>query len=269
MKRVLTVFLLLCAITAFSQEKKPVKDRALPKGNTYFEAKNYTEAEAEYRISGSNEPTKSASAYNLGNAIYRQNQPSESAYAYGRAVQMAKTKEEKHQAFHNMGNAMMKLKDYQGAVEAYKNALRNNPADEQTRYNFALAKDMLKKNPPPPPQKNNDKDDKDKNNKDQNNKDKNQDKNQGDNKEDKDKDKDKGGDKKDNNQDKGDNKDNKNGDGKDKKDGGEPKPSNASPNRDQMERMLDAMNNEEKKVQDKIKNGQKVRGQQVPNEKDW
>ncbi|HAV54019.1 MAG TPA: hypothetical protein DCX41_03680, partial [Aequorivita sp.] len=47
------------------------------------------------------------------------------------------------------GNTYMNEKKYTEAVEAYKNALRNNPNDDETRYNLALAKDMLEKNPPP------------------------------------------------------------------------------------------------------------------------
>src|SRR5690554_8221402 len=70
----------------------------------------------------------------------------EAVSSYQTALKSAKTKEEKHQIFHNMGNAFMNLKDYANAVEAYKNALRNNPADEQTRYNYALAKKMLQEN---------------------------------------------------------------------------------------------------------------------------
>ena len=50
---------------------------------------------------------------------------------------------EKHSAFHNLGNSYMKKKDYAQAVEAYKNALRNNSADDETRYNYALAKKFL------------------------------------------------------------------------------------------------------------------------------
>lgn len=268
MKRVLTVCLMLGALLAFSQEKKPVKDKNLPQGNEDFEAKNYASAEEQYRISGSNEPGKAVASYNLGNAIYRQKKPSEALFAYSRAIQNAKTKPEKHKAFHNLGNALMQLKNYQEAVEAYKNALRNNPADEQTRYNYALAKDMLQKNPPPPPQKNDNKDNKDKNkDKNKDDKDKNQDPNKGDGKN-QDKDKDKGKDKEDNNKDKGDNKDKDKGDGKDKKDNADAKPSGASPNKDQMDRLLDAMNNEEKKVQDKV-NAKKVNGQQRRPEKDW
>src|SRR5690606_22495136 len=89
------------------------------------------------------------SSYNLGNSIYRQNQASESKDFYIRAAENAQTRAQKHYAFHNLGNVYMKQKNYQAAVEAYKNALRNNPADEETRYNYALAKEYLKNNPPP------------------------------------------------------------------------------------------------------------------------
>jgi len=261
---------MLCAALAFSQEKKPEKDTNLPLGNKQYDKKEYADAEANYRISNSKDATKAVATYNLGNAIYRQKKPAEAMYAYSKAVEVAKDKPQKHLAFHNMGNALMEQKNYQGAVEAYKNALRNNPADDQTRYNFALAKKMLKDNPPPPPKKDDNKD-KDKDKKDDKNqkpKDKGDNKDKGGKGDDKDKDKDKNkGDQKDN-KDKGDQKDKQNGDGKDKKDQGEPQPQNASPSKQRMENMLDAMNNEEKKVQDKL-NAKKVKGQPVKQEKDW
>lgn len=261
---------MLCAALAFSQEKKPEKDTNLPLGNKQYDKKEYADAEANYRISNSKDATKAVATYNLGNAIYRQKKPAEAMYAYSKAVEVAKDKPQKHLAFHNMGNALMEQKNYQGAVEAYKNALRNDPADDQTRYNFALAKKMLKDNPPPPPKKDDNKD-KDKDKKDDKNqkpKDKGDNKDKGGKGDDKDKDKDKNkGDQKDN-KDKGDQKDKQNGDGKDKKDQGEPQPQNASPSKQRMENMLDAMNNEEKKVQDKL-NAKKVKGQPVKQEKDW
>ena len=85
----------------------------------------------------------------LGNTIYTIKQPSEAKFAYAKAIEAATTRPEKHQAFHNLGNVFMKEKKYTEAVEAYKNALRNDPSDEETRYNYALAKKMLKDNPPP------------------------------------------------------------------------------------------------------------------------
>ena len=148
----------------------------------------------------------------------------------------------------------MKDKDYAGAVEAYKNALRNNPADEETRYNYALAKKMLKDNPPKKDGKDKDKKDKDKDK----NKDKDKDKDKKDDKKDgKDKDKDKkDGDK---------NKDNK--DNKDQNQG-KPKPQPGGISKQRLENLLDAVNNEEKKVQDKV-NKQKVQANPKKAEKDW
>ncbi|WP_417356535.1 tetratricopeptide repeat protein [Flavobacterium sp.] len=282
MKGLVTYSLLLCSLVAFSQEKeKDKKDEYLSKGNKEFSKKEYRDAEADYRISQSRNPANSQSMYNLGNAIYRQGKPGEAMYAYFDAIEKAETKKDKHRAYHNLGNMLMEQKDYQTAVEAYRNALRNDPYDEETRYNFALAKEMLKNNPPQNQNQNEDKNDENKDqNKDKN--DKNQDKNQsGDNKDDKNKKpEDKGNDPK---KDKGDDQKDKGGkEDKDKQDDKgqnkpgdgqqgdqDQKPQQASPSKQRMENLLDAMNNEEKKVQDKI-NAEKVKG--VPRnreEKDW
>ncbi|HNP32359.1 MAG TPA: tetratricopeptide repeat protein [Flavobacterium sp.] len=254
MKKLLLYSFTLLSFAIQAQEK----DKDLPKGNDSFSEKKYADAEAEYRISESKNPKKSIASYNLGNAVYRQNQSAEAKYHYAKALKTAKTKEEKHQAFHNIGNTLMKAKDYSGAVEAYKNALRNNPADDETRYNYALAKKMLKENPP----KKDDKKDKDKKDKD-----KNKDKN-------KDKDKDKNQDKKDDKKDgKDKDQDKKEGDkDKDKQDKnqnqGQPKPQPGGISKQRLENLLDAVNNEEKKIQDKV-NKQKVQVNPKKAEKDW
>ncbi|MFL9829942.1 tetratricopeptide repeat protein [Flavobacterium sp. ST-87] len=229
------------------------KDKALPKANEAYSESKYAEAEAAYRISNSKFPNRSVSPYNLGNAIYKQNQASEAKYAYAKALKNARSRVQKHKAYHNLGNVFMKEKNYTEAVEAYKNALRNNPADEQTRYNFALAKKMLKENPP--------KDNKDK-------KDKNKDKDKDKDKKDQDKDK-KDQDKKDENKKDQDKKNQDKKDGKDKKDENQPpKPQPGGISKDRLQNLLDAVNNEEKKIQDKV-NANKVKGKPVETEKDW
>lgn len=257
MKTIFKIYLaltLLCGLGSYAQEK----DDLLPKANEEYAASKFVDAEANYRISNAKFNNKAAANYNLGNSIYRQNQAGEAKFAFAKAIEKAKTRSQKHKAFHNLGNVFMKEKDYSQAVEAYKNALRNNPSDDETRYNYALAKKMLKENPP----KNDDKD----KNKDKD-KDKDKDKN-------KDKDKDKDKDKKD---DKGDkDKDKKDGD-KDKKDpnkgdkpkdDGQPKPNPGGISKQRLENMLDAVNNEEKKIQGKV-NANKVKGKPVDTDKDW
>lgn len=253
MKQLLVYGMLLFAAALFAQEK----DRNLPKGNGEFEEKKYADAEVEYRKSQFKNPKSAMASYNLGNAIYRQKQPSEAKSSFSRAIAEAQTKAEKHKAFHNLGNALMTEKNYQGAVEAYKNALRNNPSDDETRYNYALAKQKLKENPP----KNN-KDDKDKDkNKDQN-KDQQPKDNKDQNKDQKDQNKDKNQDKKD------DPKNPENKDGKGDEDKQQQKPQQGGASKQRMENLLDALNNEEKKIQERVK-GREVKGTPKRNEKDW
>ncbi|MBW4359017.1 tetratricopeptide repeat protein [Flavobacterium taihuense] len=250
--KIIYLLLLILTFVANAQEK----DKVLPKANEEFVAKNFVDAEADYRISYSKFPSRTVASYNLGNAIYKQNQFSESKYAYANALKNLKSRPQKHKAFHNLGNVFMKEKDYTQAVEAYKNALRNNPEDEETRYNYALAKKMLKDNPPPKNDKNKDK-----------NKDKDKDK-KDDKKDDKKKD-----DKKDGDKDKDKKDDNKEGDknkkeGKPKDDQGQPKPKPGGISKQRLENLLDAVNNEEKKIQDKV-NANKVKSSPVKTEKDW
>jgi tetratricopeptide (TPR) repeat protein len=139
------IFILLFSLCGLGELYAQEKDKNLPKGNDSFSDKKYDDAEAEYRISESKNPKKSIASYNLGNSIYKQDQAAEAKLHYAKALKTAKKREEKHNAFHNIGNTFMKDKDYSNAVEAYKNALRNNPNDEETRYNFALAKKIKKR----------------------------------------------------------------------------------------------------------------------------
>lgn len=245
MRKVILYSILLLSFLVQAQKKE--SDVHLPEGNDAFAEKKFNVAEAEYRISEAKFNKKAKSSYNLGNAIYKQNQPSEAKYHYQTALNKAKTRPEKHQAYHNLGNCLMTEKEYAGAVEAYKNALRNNPSDEKTRYNYALAKKMLKDNPP----------------KNDGNKDKNKDKDK--DKDDQKKNPEKDQDKKDNNEN-GDK--NKNPNKPDPKQGDNPQKQPTGANKQNIESMLDAVNNEEKKVQDKV-NLQKVKAKPKPTEKDW
>ena len=248
MRKIVYIVTLLNCFVLFSQEK----DKNLYNGNQSFTEKKYVDAEADYRVTESKKsPKKAVAGYNLGNSIYRQNQQGEAQIKYIQALEVAKTKEEKHRIYHNLGNTFMLDKNYEAAAEAYKNALRNNPNDEETRYNYALAKRKKKDNPPP---KDNKKDNKgsggqDKKPQPENNKNE------------------KGNDKKDQDKNKGEDKKEDKGDGEKKEDKNEnPKPSGADKQR--IDNILDAVNNAEKKVQDKV-NAKKVKARPVSNEKDW
>lgn len=247
MKNFILYIVLMLSFALSAQEK----DKTLPKANAEYAEKKFVEAEANYRISNSKFPKRTVSAYNLGNAIYRQNQIAEAKLVYVKAIENIKSRPQKHKLYHNLGNVFMKEKNYSNAVEAYKNALRNKPSDEETRYNYALAKQKLKENPPKGDDKKDKKDDKKKDDKDKK-----------DDKKDKDKEKedDKGKDKP---SDKGDKKEEK------PQEQGKPKPTPGGISQERLQNLLDAVNNEEKKVQDKVNATKGRKGKPVQTEKDW
>src|SRR5690606_18812830 len=158
------------------------------------------------------------------------------------AAKNATSKEEKHKAFHNIGNILMKENKCQEAVDAYKNALRNNPSDNETRYNLALAKKCA----------DDQKDEQQDDNKDDQNKEQDEDENKEDNKDQGDQDKKDGDDQKD---DQGKPKEDKNDQGKgddQKKDQQPPQPQPGQLSPQQVKNLLEAMNNQEQKVQEKM-----------------
>lgn len=267
----LLILLMVSSFTFAQQTKEQRKElkaarNFLSEAQQALQEEKFSSAEADYRNAISLNPKSETAKYNLGTAYYGKEKNSEAMLRFKQAAATATDRTEKHKAFHNLGNTYMNEKKYSEAVEAYKNALRNNPNDDETRYNLALAKDMLEKNPPPPQDKNDKDKDKNKDNKDkQDQKDQQDKKDQGDKGDQKDK-KDKG-DEKDKNKDKDQGKpDEPKGEQGDKPQQQQPVPGQLSPQ--QVKSLLEAMNNEEKKVQDKV-NAEKQRGAKIKSDKDW
>lgn len=271
-KSLLFLSFLLCSLLSFSQEKEkhtPEEKQAqsrLQHAQKALDREKFSEAEADYRKAISLDKKNNTARYNLGTAYYDKNRNNEAMFRFKQAAKTAKTKEEKHRAFHNLGNTFMNAKQYQEAVEAYKNALRNNPTDDETRYNLALAKDLLEKNPPPPDEQNEDDENQDQNqNEDQNQQDQDQSDGEDD---DENEDQDQGEDE----EDEGDEGDEDQQDGQpdqpedDPSDAQQTPPGQLSP--EQIESLLEAMENEEKKVQEKM-NAEKQKGIKIESDKYW
>jgi len=226
---------------------------------------DFVSAEAKYRRAISKSDSNAVAPYNLGNSYYKRESFGEAFGRYKMAGERTVEKPKKHKAFHNMGNVFMKKKEYAKAVEAYKNALRNNPEDEETRYNLALAKKMMEQD-----KQNQSKDDNE-DQKDQKDQKENEDQqSQGgddeDQEEKQDKEEEKQGDDKQEEQ-------NKKDEGNDQKDQDQkeqeqPKPRPNQLSEQQIKNLLEAMQNEEKKVQEKME-AKKVKGPRIKNEKDW
>ena len=264
------VLFLLASVSGGAQQEEAqlsLSNNYIFEGNSIVND-NFIEAEKKYRLGVSAKQNNAVGSYNLGNAYYESELYDEAMLRHIEAVSNSRSKLEKHKAYHNIGNGLMLQKRCKEAVSAYKDALRNNPSDDESRYNLALAQECAKEqgdgdgeDEDKDKDKDENKDDKENSDENKDNEDKNQDKgdksedeNEGDDKEDDDgKPKDDNGDQK--------NKDPNN-------DKGQPKPQPGKMSPQQVKNLLEAMNNEEKKVQEKM-NASKTKGVKVQTEKDW
>jgi len=284
LKHYIALILFLVGSFGFSQDQNKEQLKAeknannlVYKANELVSEDDYVEAEMAYREAISKAPSKATGAYNLAHSYYKKGSFDEALFRSQEAANNATTKDEKHRAFHNIGNILMQNKQCKQAVEAYKNALRNNPNDEESRYNYALAKECAdqqkddgggeddKKDENKDEQQNKEdeqkKEDENKDNKDQ--KDDQDKKDEGDqDKKDGDKEKDEDGKPKDDKKDDGKGKE----DNKDKNQKPKPQPGQMSPQ--QIKNILEAMQNQEQKVQEKM-NAEKQKGAKVKTDKDW
>ncbi|HBF04612.1 MAG TPA: aerotolerance regulator BatC [Prevotella sp.] len=189
--RYILVFALLW-VTGFA-EVSAQNDRAfIREGNRAYRSRKWAAAETQYRKAISKNGKNPQAVYNLGCALMMQQKDSVAMQQFANSAQLEPNKLRRAKSYHNMGVIMQNHREYAQAIDCYKNALRCNPTDNETRYNLALCKKLLKN------QQNKNQQNKNKNNK---NKDKNKDKD----KQNKDKNKDNK-----NNQDKDKNKNNQN-----------------------------------------------------------
>lgn len=275
---ILCLGVLLSTIQLFAQGEK--ETNLIADGNQVYQDEAYPEAEAAYRKALSINSVNTKAQHNIGNTLYRSKDFDQANQRYFQTQKNSLNKAEKHLAFHNMGNGYMQKKDYEKAVEAYKNALRNNPTDDETRYNYALAKELLEKQKQEEEENQDQQDQNDQ--QDQQDQDDNQDDKEGDQKEKPSDDGEEGDDKENKDDQENKDQDDKDDKGKEKDDPKKPKedkgnekdqkkppprkPGQISP--EQVKSLLEAMNQQEKNVQDKV-NAEKVKGVPVKTKKDW
>lgn len=141
-KYILFAVFALLAAGAFAQ--KAERDY-IRKGNRFFNDSVFVDAEVNYRKALEANPKSTVSMYNLGNTLSQQQKFKEAMEQYVAAGKIEKDKMKLAHIYHNMGVLFQAGKDYGQAVEAYKMSLRNNPKDDETRYNLALAQKLLKR----------------------------------------------------------------------------------------------------------------------------
>ena len=168
------IFILALSLPAVFASAQP--DRSdVRKGNRDFRKEDWKEAEIDYRKALVKDSTSLAANYNLANTLYKMGDYGQAAKGYSSLKDVAPASDIASDWYYNTGNASAQTKDWQAAVEAYRQSLLLNPGDMDAKENYIYAKKMLQNQ-----QQNQNQDQNQDQNKDQNqdqNKDQNQDQN--------------------------------------------------------------------------------------------
>ena len=169
---VFTLFLAVCGILN-AQSVRSLNNKGV---DLYKEGK-FADSEVNFKKGTLKEPKNFQTNFNLGDAYYKQGRYDDAIKSYQSALTESESPEQKAKVYHNIGNSLLKDKKIKPSIEAYKNSLKLNPWDEDTKYNLSYALSLLKNQNQQ--QNKNNKNNKNNQNKDQN---KNQDKNKNQNK---------------------------------------------------------------------------------------
>lgn len=140
-KKTATLLLLLMAMAAHAQSDRDY----IRQGNKQFRAGKYAEAEVDYRKAIEKNGKNAQAVYNLGNALLAQKKDSAAIEQFQTAAKLETNQKRRSYAYHNIGVICQSHQMFGEAIEAYKEALRNNPLDDETRYNLEVCKHQQKK----------------------------------------------------------------------------------------------------------------------------
>ena len=248
-----------------AQKERPM----VRKGNELFEDEKYMEAEIAYRKALENKQDSYEAQYNLAGALYKQKKFKEAAEQYQALAGVTKDNSKLGEIYHNMGNAFLDAKDLEKSITAYKESLKaesDNKTTDQTRYNLAYAKKMLKeqqKQQQEQQQQQQDNKDQDKDKKEEKQDQQEQDQNKQEEQDKKDQEKDKNKDQQ--------NKDQHNEQNKDQQEQqkGEKEEQQQQISKQNAEQILNALKQDEQEVRKKIEAQKAKAAQRKSVEKDW
>jgi Ca-activated chloride channel homolog len=237
LRSLIIILFIICSQALHSQVDK----KYIRQGNKEYEKNKFSESEILYRKATDKNKNAPDAVFNTGDALYKQNKFEEAGKQFIENLNMNEDKNKKSAAMFNLGNSLLKANKVQESIEAYKGSLKLTPDNPKAKYNLAYAQDLLKQQQEQKQQqKNKDKQDK---NKDQNKKDQ---KDQ--NKENKEQEKN----------------DKQNEDQKQQQD----QQQQQQMSKDDAQRLLNALANEEKNVQEKVKLA-KAAKERVRTVKNW
>ncbi|MFR9513070.1 MAG: tetratricopeptide repeat protein [Rikenellaceae bacterium] len=250
MRYILTIIVTLITLSLSAQE---LPERGLiRRGNRAYNKNDYKKAIESYDKAFAAAPDSFEALYNYANALHKDEQYAKAEELMaGVDIEKLPTDADRADLFYNLGNSQFMQQKYKEALESYKSSIRINPDDQEAKYNYAYTKKLLED------QENEGGGGGDDENEDENqDQDQNQDQNGDDQQDQGDQEQDQG----DQNQDQGDGEDEKEQDG-------QPQPSEGKISPQEQQQMLDAIQAQEDKTQEKLE--EEGKGILVPGRKNW
>lgn len=158
---------LMVTMNAFAQQERKI----IRSGNELFNKQDFEKAEVEYRKALDTKEDSYEAAFNLGDALYKQKKYEEALQQFDNLVKGETDKERLGELYHNIGNTLLAMNKPQESIEAYKQSLLNRPVSQDTKYNLEFARQLLQQQQQNQQQDNNQQQNQDQQNQDQQNQD--------------------------------------------------------------------------------------------------
>ncbi len=144
----LTFAVLFVPLTAYSQgDKKYIRE-----GNRDYEKENYADSEIAYRKALNRNNASSSAVFNIGNALYKQEKFEDAGKQFSNSFEMNDDRRKKSASLYNLGNSLLMADRIPESIEAYKGSLKLDPHNLEAKYNLAFAQDLLKQQEEQPQQ---------------------------------------------------------------------------------------------------------------------
>jgi len=170
----LVFFMLWYSCSLFSQADR----KFIRQGNREYEKEKYSESEISYRRAIDKNKSSSDAVFNSGDALYRQKKFEDAGKQFIESHRMNEDKDKKSTSLYNLGNSLLMADKLTESIDAYKNSLKLNPGNMEAKYNLAYAQDLLKKQEQQQQQQQQNKDNQDQNKDQEKQEDKNKDQDQ-------------------------------------------------------------------------------------------
>ena len=231
--------LLLCISLILNNVSLSQSERDIARnGNKNYQKGLFAESEVNYRKSLSKNHLFEEAQFNLSDALFKQERYDESINILKNLINTTKDSDIKADSHYNLGNNYLQQQKLTEAIDAYKDCLRINPMDEEARYNLSKAMSILDNQEQKPEEQEND------DNSEQNDNEEDQNSGETDSPENEDNDSDS----------QNNNSESQNNSDQQKEEGDEQNLNNENLSKQEMERILDALEREEEKVQEEMKN---------------